>query len=522
MSADISLSHPHHVEAANTGASRSAGLIALVTVVLIVACYYRTAWSMVSIWERSDTFAHCFLIVPISAWLIWRQRGKLAATDHKPNPWGLLLLAGLGFGWLLAALAHVLVFQQYFMTAMIPAAAWAILGNRMTIALGFPLAYLLLAVPFGEVLIPSLIDLTANFTVNAVRLTGIPIYREGTYFALPSGNWSVVEACSGLRYLIASFTLGTLFAYLTYRSLKRRLVFIAVSLILPLFANGVRAYLIVMMGHLSGMRLAVGADHLVYGWAFFGLVMLLLFWIGSAWREDGWVGDETEPAAATAAAGATPLTHTAAVAVAAAALAMIWPAYAGYLEHRNSQQDAAAIDVAGLPGKWEASAVPVTNWRPAYIGNPLEFQRTFAGAGGQIHLHIAKYHDQRPGSQLVTSANLMVSQDDKLWRDVGQQTRIIELDGRRMTVTQNRLHSPDGKLLIWRWYQLGGEETASPYIAKIILAKHKLFARGDDGAEVMVAARYDDRPETAAAALESFLEDMAPAIRKGVLDATGR
>ena len=44
--------------------------------------------------------------------------------------------------------------------------------------------------------------------------------------------------------------------------------------------------MIVMTGHLSDMQLAVGVDHLIYGWIFFGFVMLLLFWIGSFWRED--------------------------------------------------------------------------------------------------------------------------------------------------------------------------------------------------------------------------------------------
>jgi exosortase A len=522
MSVNMSIPRPHHADTADAGASRGAGLIALATVVLILVCYYQTAWSMVSIWARSDTFAHCFLIIPISAWLIWRQRKQLVAIEHRPNPWGLLFLAGLGFGWLLAALAHVLVFQQYFMTAMVPVATWAILGNRMTFALGFPLAYLLLAVPFGEVLIPALINLTADFTVTAVRLTGIPIYREGTYFALPTGNWSVVEACSGLRYLIASFTLGTLYAYLTYRSLKRRLVFIATSLILPLIANGLRAYLIVMMGHLSGMRLAVGADHLVYGWVFFGLVMMLLFWIGSRWREDTQAENGDTSAAPSPATGARSLKNTAAFAVAALAIALIWPAYASYLDHRDSPGGPANIDVAGMAGKWESSATSITNWNPAYAGNPLVFQRTFAGTGGQTHLHIARYHDQRPGSQLITSANLMISRNETQWREVGQRTRSVDIDGERLTVTENQLQSPGGRLLVWRWYQLGEIETASPYMAKIILAKHKLLARGDEGAEIIVAARYDDRPEQAAQTLEAFMKDMMPAIRKGVLHASGR
>ena len=53
------------------------------------------------------------------------------------------------------------------------------------------------------------------------------MYREGLQFVIPSGNWSVVEACSGVRYLIASVMVGTLFAYLNYSTMRRRLIFVA-------------------------------------------------------------------------------------------------------------------------------------------------------------------------------------------------------------------------------------------------------------------------------------------------------
>ena len=146
------------------------------------------------------------------------------AGGEKSLPWppapdylGFLLLAVLGFGWLVAAAGQVQVVQQYAMTAMVPAAVLALAGRRVAWALAFPLAFLLLAVPFGEAFLPRLMDWTADFTVGALRATGIPVYREGTFFAIPSGSWSVVEACSGLRYLIASVTVGALYAYLTYR-----------------------------------------------------------------------------------------------------------------------------------------------------------------------------------------------------------------------------------------------------------------------------------------------------------------
>ena len=99
-----------------------------------------------------------------------------------------------------------------------------------------------------------------------------------------------------MRYLIASFTVGALFAYLNYRSLKRRLIFIAVAIAVPIVANWLRAFLIVMLGHPSGNKLAAGADHLLYGWVFSGLVIMLMCLIGARWSEHP--DDETVGAAA--------------------------------------------------------------------------------------------------------------------------------------------------------------------------------------------------------------------------------
>ena len=172
------------------------------------------------------------------------------------------------------------------MMAMVPLAVWAVLGTQTLKALLFPLAFLFFAVPFGEFLVPPLMNWTADFAAIAIRASGVPIFREGNFLTIPTGTWSIVEACSGIRYLIASFMVGCLFAYLSYRSPIRRAAFVAASLVVPIVANWVRAYMIIMLGHLTNNRLAVGADHLIYGWIFFGVVMVLLFWIGAKWRED--------------------------------------------------------------------------------------------------------------------------------------------------------------------------------------------------------------------------------------------
>jgi exosortase A len=503
-----------------------AALLTLATVTAILISYRETAWSMVSIWERSETFAHGFLIFPFSAYLIWGQRKHLGTFPPHPNPLGLLLLGFLGFSWLLATLASVQVFEQFLLITMIPAVVWAILGNRMVWALAFPLAYLLLAVPFGEALISPLIDFTADFTVWALQLTGIPVYREGSFFTIPSGNWSVVEACSGLRYLIASFTLGTLYAYLTYRSLKRRLVFIAFSVIVPIIANGIRAYLIVMTGHLSDMRLAVGVDHLIYGWIFFGFVMLLLFWIGSFWREDDSEHDGASAGprhdSGLISGSRVSLKGTVLTAGAALAIAFIWPAYAAYLKDTVSHTAKFDIDVPGVAEKWQTIPGHASDWEPIYVGAPAQFRQRYRSGDHSVDLYISYYRNQQQGAELINSGNILVPEAGSRWHNIKEDTRIVSLGSQQETVNQNQLHSSAAKLLVWRWYWLGEEKTANPYLAKFILAKNKLLGRGDDGAEIIVAARYEETLEEAAPVLAGFLGDMMPAITAGLQNASDR
>src|SRR5439155_26499989 len=282
-----------------------AGVALLLLLSAILLLYRDSALGMVAVWLRSDTFAHGILVFPISLWLIWRRRAELAAVPPEPTFWALLPLAAIGVAWLAGDVATVNVVSEFAFVALLAAATLAVLGIPATRVIMFPLAFMLFAVPTGEFLLPQLMEWTADFTVLALRLSGIPVYREGFDFVIPSGNWSVAEACSGVRYLIASFMVGTLFAYLNFRSMRRRLLFIAVSIVVPIVANWVRAYLIVMLGHLSGNKIAVGVDHLIYGWLFFGFVIMLMFWIGSRWSEPQSAGSLANPLAIPATAPRT-------------------------------------------------------------------------------------------------------------------------------------------------------------------------------------------------------------------------
>ena len=213
-------------------------LPALAFVVAGLLLLYRdTALAMVEIWWRSATFQHAFLVAPLSLWLAWRLRGRLATLTPRPQPALLAVLALAAAVWLVGDLAAANVVTQAMLVLMLVASVPAVLGLRVAWELAFPLAFLFFMVPAGDFLLPTLMDATADFTVSALQLTGVPVYREGRQFIIPTGSWSVVEACSGVRYLIASVMVGTLFAYLNYRSAARRWAFVAVSVVVPVVAN---------------------------------------------------------------------------------------------------------------------------------------------------------------------------------------------------------------------------------------------------------------------------------------------
>lgn len=481
--------------------------------------YFGTVRSIIEIWNKSDTFAHGYFILPIALWLIWRRRQSLPLNAAAPWWPGLLLLAGCGFGWLLAELAAVQVVKQYAFVSMVPLICLTVLGPRLTWTMAFPLAFLLLAVPFGEVLIDPMIGVTADFTVAALQLSGIPVLRNGTHFDIPTGSWAVVEACSGVRYLISSFTLGCLYAYLNYRSRMRQAVFVLLSIVAPIVANGLRAYLIVMLGHFSGMTLAVGVDHLIYGWVFFGLVMFLMFWIGSFWREDVQSSEEIIAAPASQGFAAASTAMIIAAAGASIAIIAIWPAYARYIDQSASRH--AVVMPDKLTTSWQEGST-FTRWTPRFSQPSAEFTRYFARDGKQLGLTLLYYGDARQDSQLISSINRMVSEKDADFHQVAFAGQVEAINGRQLKVREARIEGAAGRMITWQWYWIDGTHTASDHLGKLLLARKKLLMQGGDGAAVIVFAPFSENPAEARAALRTFLSENMGAIESALAETSTR
>lgn len=454
---------------------------------------------MARVWATSETFAHGALIAPVSLWLLWRARLGLAYAPIRPWPMPLIGLALCGALWLVGELASVNAAREFAIVGMLVLMAALVTGPRATRIALFPLVFLFFMVPFGEFLLPWMMDSTANFTVWALRLTGIPVYREGLHFVIPSGRWSVVEACSGLRYLIASAVLGVVYAYLSFRSPGKRAIFVGLAIAVPVFANWLRAFGIVMIGHVSSMELAAGVDHLIYGWLFFGVVMFLLYWIGARWRDP--------PAPATAGESQIPVStstdarragnHSSRVAAfgqvipwaASVALLVGVQLLADHLQQRTTILPLAQRIASSLPDL-DPDSLPL-GFRPAFLntrGELLGLLRAPEPHGVQV----AYYARQHETAEMVAYGNAVVRSSDKQWHVTREAPEVLNTPTGAIPVRRYDLVSASGeRLLLLHWFTVAGVDTSSATVAKLLMAGSLLNGSGDHSVSTAVWVLVD-------------------------------
>ena len=248
----------------------------------LVALAWRDWAEMAHQWWDISTYNHILLIPPILAWLVrirWPELSRLTPAAWWP---GLAALLAAALVWLAGSATGINLVSQAGAVAMLMAAVPILLGPRVAAGLLFPLAYMAFLVPFGDEIVPALQAITAWMAVELTHLSGVPATIEGVFIDTPAGLFEVAEACSGVKFLVAMVALGTLAAHLCFVGWKRRALFMAAAVAVPVLANGVRAWGTIYIAQSQGIEFAAGFDHIVYGWVFFALVMAVL--LGAAWR----------------------------------------------------------------------------------------------------------------------------------------------------------------------------------------------------------------------------------------------
>ncbi|TAM99722.1 MAG: EpsI family protein [Rhodanobacteraceae bacterium] len=492
-----------------------------VAVAALLACYWPTLQSLVSIWDHDGTYQYAFLIFPLSLWTAFGLRHRLRANAPKPSIWGLSWMIGLVCIWYAGRLFDVNLLQHVAFVAMFPALVLACWGWRALWVLKFPLGYLLFAVPWGDGLVGPLQDFTAHFAVHALELTGTPVLLDGREIVTPSATWMVADACSGVKFFIACSALGCLYAWLMYRRWWKRLLFVALAAVVPIIANGFRVYFTVLIGDKWGLEYATGTDHMIFGWQFFGTVLVLLLLAGWFFR-DGPTMPEQPPANDNRVSGARLAIWPAALAVLIAG-----PLLAAGLVSAP-QQEGLRLSAPALAG-WSAPQAVTDGWRPEFQGASGQVQAVYRSNtnGNTVDLFHAVYTGKpRRGHSLITYGNDVYDRGKA--RILESSTRHVELSGRAgITARELRLAGAGGSRLVWYWYCVNQRCNASPVLTKLLQAWSVLRGRMPRSSVWALSAQAGDgdmaaaRKNLLAFARALSLADIQAAPRRGESAAPG-
>lgn len=462
---------------------------------LIVALFRADALALATIWWTSTTFGHCLFITPVIAWLVWQRRVDLAQV--APVGWwpGLLLVGIGGFGWLLGDAGGVALARHLGLVMMLQGAVVTILGPNVAWALLFPLAYAFFLVPFGEGLEGPLQTVTVAMTMPLLHLFGVPAQVDGVLITIPNGYFEVAEACSGAKFVIAMIAYGTLVAHVCFVSWRRRALFMVAALVVPVVANGLRAFGTIYAAYLTSVERATGMDHIVYGWIFFGLVMAAVLAIGWRWFDrapDAPVIDVTRLQ--------RPVARRCDVLIAAAlvlTVAAIFPAWSAAIAGRAAVLPD-HVTLPDVPGWHRVAMSQRAPWSPYYPGADHYLIGRYAdGQGDPVDLAIAVYGSQHEGKELVSFGVGVLRQDDR-WVRIENLPELAGGDVIRVTAP-GRVERQ-----IATWYRLGDTVTRSDILVKLETLKAKLLG-GDQRAvavhlSVEATAGHDPR-----AAMTRFL-----------------
>lgn len=452
---------------------------------------------VVESWEKMPSHAHGYVVVLVVAYFLWKKRPFIDAVPFSPSLTGLLAFLTAILAALVGELVSAASVVQFSVIFLIIFTTWAIMGFRAFKTLYGPLAFLFFTISFGQDVLPTLMDWTADATVIALRASGIPVFQQDRHFVIPSGNWSVVEACSGIRYLFTAFFVGTIYAYITYRGWFKRVVFIAAMLSLALFGNWLRAYTIVLIAHLTNNEWGLGLSHLTFGWIIFGVVVFTAFWIGGFWQD---ANPLPGPEKSSAAGSPVAISLTSGLII---ALTLVLPHFTqSLLTGSGNRAGAPELDFSqSLQGlaSGEAHHALIA---PTFNGATRTYQRVFQQGNTDLLLYVAYYRNQTQGQELINVANQL--EPTKGWNWTGH--RRYTIPGTPLAEFLVEKYSQEtninmATLIYWN----GGYATQSAMRSKLLQAINLLTGRGDDGAAIIIAA---SAPQEAQAhqALEDFIQ----------------
>ena len=493
---------------------------AAVIVLLFGIAYAESLEYLVTQWMEDDNFSHGFFVPVITAGLIWWRREQIVAAGIVPSWWGLgPAVLGLAL-YVVGELATIYFLQHLSLWLVIVGLALAIAGPRATREMAFPLGYLLTMIPLPQMLQSSLSSslqlMSSSLGVGCLQLIGVTAFREGNVIDLGPIQLQVVEACSGLRYLIPLIALTLLSAYLFQNRLWKRVVLVASAIPLAVLLNGLRIGLIGVLVDRFGQGAAEGFMHAVEGWLLFVLSLAIL---GAEMWLLGKVGTGSAPDVDRIVARPSTVSfgHDAFV-VSGPVLACI-----GLLAVTTSMSfHVAGRDHAPPPRQnFVDFPMQLAGWQ----GEPMVMERQYVdvlrfddyllanyqGPGGPVNVYAAYYRSQEKGRATHSPKTCIPGGG---WEITSLDEVVVlghDLAGSGFRANRVMIQKGEQKQVVLYWFKQRSRVVTSEYLVKFFLLVDALTMKRTDGALIRLVAAV--QPGEAEGAADQRVMQMAAAVQ---------
>jgi EpsI family protein len=345
---------------------------------------------------------------------------------------------------------------------------------------------------------------TAGMCMALLALVDVPAHVDGVFISIPTGYFEVAAACAGVEFLIAMIAYGALVANTCFRSPWRRASFMAAAIVVPIIANGIRAWGTIYISHLTSSDFALGFDHVIYGWIFFAIVVLLLMAVSWRWFDrrltDPWFDPRILQPGAVPPATWRKLLAIAAATLAVATLPILWSAA---IVSSSIRPVPANFDLPHVAGWKRVPMQGASSWRPHFVGaDTLQFGRYRDAAGHEVDLAIVVFDRQEEGKEIVAFGQGAIT------------------PGGDWTWTASGLPPPSGKLdriasfgtvrEVATFYRVGSILTGSGLEVKLETMKTRLFGGPQRAVAILVSAEAPAAGASPRPAIDEFLRDLGP------------
>lgn len=250
--------------------------------------FYEPLKELIGLSFHEELYSHIPLIPLVSLYFICLNRKMVSSNVTYSYQTGVpVVVAGALFYLLGRSYAIELNQNDYLSLMMFAAVTWfegsfiLFHGIRAFRKGVFPLLFLVLMIPIPTAIIEPLILLlqtgSAHAAYGILKVTGVPVFREGYVFSLSGIVVEVAEQCSGIRSSLALFITSILAGHLFLRTGWKRIVLALSVFPITIFKNGVRIVTLSLLGaYVDKTFLTDSWLHRSGGIVFFILALILL------------------------------------------------------------------------------------------------------------------------------------------------------------------------------------------------------------------------------------------------------